>query len=257
MPLRTNKSAGRAVTAWDRLLAHATGQLPAPFDPADLSVLDEPVRRYFEAAIPAGTPSAPGAEIWMRGRIRLGRWLPFRAHQLLVPHAGTVWQARVAEVITGSDRYVDGEGGMDWKLLGLKRLVHAAGPDVTRSAAGRVAGESIWVPTAVLPGLAATWEARAEDRIRLALDVDGQPIEVEHTIDAAGNIVASTLLRWGDPGETGTCGLHHFGVEVTDTASIGGVTIPVAGVAGWHHGTDRWEEGAFFEFRLDRYRLLS
>ncbi len=254
---RAREAAEPALTPWDQLVAHVGPSQGPAFGADHVASLEEPVRRYFMAAIPAGTATATGAELWMRGSIRLGRWLPFRAHQLLVPRFGTVWQARVAGVIAGSDRYVDGEGGMDWSLLGIKRLVHADGPDVSRSAAGRVAGESIWVPTAVLPHQGAAWHAVADDRIAVALQVDGRSFEVEHQIDEAGRLVASSTLRWGDPDETGKWALHPFGVEVTATASIGGVTIPVAGRAGWHHGTDRWEAGAFFKFRIDRYRLLT
>lgn len=27
-----------------------------------------------------------------------------------------------------------------------------------------------------------------------------------------------------------------------------GVTIPTRGMVGWHHGTDQWEDGVFFQF---------
>jgi hypothetical protein len=87
-----------------------------------------------------------------------------------VPSLGTVWQARVAGVIAGSDRYVAGTGGMDWRLLGAVRLVHAADPDVSRSTAERAAGESIWVPTALAGLGAATWSAADGDHVRAVID---------------------------------------------------------------------------------------
>ena len=62
------------------------------------------------------------------------------------PLQGTVWRANVARIISGSDRFVDGEGVMDWRLFGRLPVVHASGPDVSRSSAERAAGESIWVP---------------------------------------------------------------------------------------------------------------
>jgi hypothetical protein len=42
-------------------------------------------------------------------------------------------------VIAGSDRYADGRGGMDWRILGLFRVAQAEGPDVSRSS-GRSGG---------------------------------------------------------------------------------------------------------------------
>ena len=75
------------------------------------------VRRYLVASITPGTPLTSAVRLTMRGSIRIGRWLPFRARQLLAPRLGTVWEARVAGLISGSHRYVAGVGGMDWRLL--------------------------------------------------------------------------------------------------------------------------------------------
>jgi hypothetical protein len=51
---------------------------------------------------------------------------------------GFVWSAR-AGVVVGSDRSADGNGAMNWRVLSLVRVMHADGPDVSRSAAGRAA----------------------------------------------------------------------------------------------------------------------
>ena len=117
-------------------------QPPAPgrFDAEELEGLPEPARRHLTQAIAPGTPLAAAARLRMRGRIKVGRWLPFRAHQVLNPHHGFVWTARAAGIIAGSDRYVDGTGGLDWKLAGVVTVAHAQGPDVARSAAGRGPG---------------------------------------------------------------------------------------------------------------------
>ena len=121
------------------------------FSEGDLDGLHPSVRRYFAAAIAPGTSLAVSARLQMRGRIKIGRWLPFRARQVLTPHRGTVWAARVGGAIVGSDRYDAGRGAMDWKLGGLVTVMHAEGPDVSRSSAERAAGEAFWIPTSLLP----------------------------------------------------------------------------------------------------------
>jgi hypothetical protein len=176
-------------TRLERRLRESTGH--AAFASEDLAGLPEPVVRYFLAGVERGTPAAAGARLRMRGRIKVGRWLPFRANQLLAPRLGTVWEARVAALIIGSDRYVEGTGGMDWTLLGLRRIVHADGADVNRSAAERAAGESIWVPTALLPSSGVVWTAMADDRIAVELDTDGHNVGLEHEIDRSGRIRSS------------------------------------------------------------------
>ena len=108
---------------------------PGTFSDAELDGLPEPVRRDLAQAIASGTPLAVSARLRVRGSIKVGRWLPFRARQVLDPHRGFVWAARTAGVITGSDRYVDGQGAQEWKLAGRRRRQRdrappdRAGPD--------------------------------------------------------------------------------------------------------------------------------
>lgn len=241
--------------ALERYLEHAPPS--AAFDPSSCERFDEPVRRFLLAAIADRTELVPGARLQMRGSIRLGRWLPFRADQLLAPRAGTVWSACVGGVISGSDHYVNGEGGMDWRVFGRWRVMSATGADVARSAAGRVAGESVWVPTALVGEGGPTLRALDEDRVGVRLVVGDEAIDVTHRIAEDGRVLASSLLRWGDPDRTGTWGLHPFGLEVTGWRTFDGVTIPHQGRAGWFFGTPRWRAGEFFRFSIDRYEAIS
>ncbi len=111
---------------------------PGVFDDEELEGLPEPVARYLDAAIARGAPLARSAALDMRGHLKLdGRWLRLRAHEVLAPHDGLVWRARVAGIVTGSDRSSQGHGVMDWKLLGLLRVMHAEGPG---SIAGAIPG---------------------------------------------------------------------------------------------------------------------
>ena len=56
-------------------------QAPAPgrFSSAELDGLPELVRRHLTQAIAPGTALATSAWLRMRGHIKVGRWLPFRA----------------------------------------------------------------------------------------------------------------------------------------------------------------------------------
>jgi hypothetical protein len=237
--------------AWTRL--DALLRAAPPSRPPDVSGVPEPVERYFAASLAAGSPAAPAAVLSMRGHIRIGRWLPFRARQLLAPRFGTVWEARVGGVIAGSDRYVSGSGGMAWKLLGVVPFVRAEGSDVTRSAAERAAGESIWVPYAVAPGTGTAWSSPRPDVIAADVDTDGHVVRVEHRLDGDGRLVSSSFLRWGDPDRTGSWAQRPFGVEVADHRRFDTVQIPSRGEAGWHYGTERWPQGAFFRFDITEY----
>lgn len=242
--------------AWTELRSIVSSTPPVgPYTPARN---DDAVSRYLDHAVRPGTPLAPAALLEMRGRLKLDRWLPFRARQLLAPRYGTVWTARVGGVVFGSDRYVAGIGGMDWRLMGLIPIVRARGADIARSAAGRAAGESIWVPTALAAPGSARWSATGDGQVSVDIETDGHPVTLHHQIDpATGALRSSTFQRWGDPDETGSWGPHAFGVEVAAERTFGDITIPSEGHAGWHHGTDRWEAGRFFQFEITKYDLIA
>jgi hypothetical protein len=230
---------------------------PIAFNDAELDGLPGPVRRYLEAAIAPGTPLATAARLRMRGQIKLGRWIPFRAEQLLAPHRGFHWAARAAGIVGGFDRYVGGQGQMRWRLLGLVPVMRADGPELSRSAAGRVVGEAMWVPTALLPRFEVEWSAADDHHLSARWRIDGHEGTLELVIDDRGRLREGAFQRWGDPDRTGSYGLHPFGVEVTGYAAFGGVSVPSAGRAGWFYGTDRWPEGEFFRYQLTSLELLT
>jgi hypothetical protein len=222
----------------------------------ELDRLPEPARRYLKQAIAPGAPVATSARLRMQGTIRLGkRWLPFRARESLTPHEGFVWAARVAGVIAGSDSLIDGEGRLDWKLLGVVHVAQAEGPDVTRSDRGRAAGEAIWVPTTLLPRFGVEWAAVDEMHATAHFSVGGLDVELHLTLDEEARVVSVVFDRWGDPRQDGRFANHAFGMQVTAHSTFDGVTIPSAGRVGWFFGTDRWRGGEFFRYRITELTL--
>lgn len=228
------------------------------FSHTELDGLPAPVARYLRAAIAPGTPLIPAARLTMRGSIKLGkRWLPFRARQVLAPHGASVWAARVATVISGADRYADGRGSMEWKLLGLIPIVRAEGPDVSRSSAGRFGAEAMWVPTSLLPRFGVKWAASDETDISATFRKDDIDVVLHIALEDDARMRSIHLDRWGDGESNGTFDLIPFGVDVTDHGTFNGLTIPRAGRGGWFHGTDRWEEGEFFRYEITSLELVA
>jgi hypothetical protein len=223
---------------------------PAVFSDDELEGLDEPVCRYFRAAIAPGVPLAVSARFRMRGRIKLGRWLSFRARQTLTPHVGFVWAARVAGVISGYDYYAEGRGGMHWRLAGLVTVAHADGPDATRASAERGAGEAIWVPTALLPRFEVSWSTETDRDITARYQVDGRPFALRLRIDDAGLVESFSFDRWHEPEGDGRWTVQPFGGVVTGHRTFEGITIPNRGHAGWFFGTDRWVDGEFIHYEI-------
>lgn len=259
-------AAGGVLALWaararqERALEPLWGELQAAgadgaFDPAMVDGLPEPARRYLLHAIAPGTPLARSVRLAMHGTLRLspdGDTLPMRAEQVLAPPAGFIWRARVgsgAMRFRGFDRYTHGQGQMRWWMAGLLPLVRAGGADVTRSAAGRLGGEAVLLPSALLPARGAAWEAVDDSTARVRLAIGGEPVTATLRIDAGGRLLHASLMRWRDDAGRGAPGYVRFDVEFSGERTFGGYTVPGHLRAGWRLGEP--DEFPFFDATLD------
>jgi hypothetical protein len=236
------------------------------FDPASVSQLPEPVRRYLTHAIAPDTPLASAVRLEMVGTMRLTeKWLPFKATQVVRRDRGFIWKAaaKMAPLVTvsGSDRFIEGQGAMRWKLFGLIPVVTGSGPDISRSASARFHIESMWLPSMLLDD-SVEWhqstsaeepeesESESRTRIRATISSMGYESEVSFTIDARGRVVEAAMSRWGNP-DGGEHREVPFGGIVGKESTFDGYTIPADLRVGWHFGTDRFEpEGEFWRARI-------
>jgi len=194
----------------------------------------------------------------MHGHIRIGRWLPFQAIQLQVPPDGYLWVARAGRgpvSSRGYDSYADGTGQMRWRLLGRVPLINAAGPDLDRSAAGRVALDAFTVPTSWLTR-SVTWHAGADADTAVAeWCFGGHTLRPEIRVGADGTLRSVTMPRWASPhGEP--WGEYACGGILEGEASFGGITMPTRMRAGYFFGTERWGEGEFFRATITDAHFL-
>src|SRR5689334_20856807 len=120
-------------------------------------------RRYLLHAIAAGTPLAGVVELEttfsMKLEPRAKRPTELTGGETLAPLEGFVWAARARRgpfLIRVRDHYIDGEGGVRLTVFGVPAVI-ARGPDVTRSARHRLAIESIWLPSSLLPADNVVW----------------------------------------------------------------------------------------------------
>ena len=228
------------------------------FECKQVSGLPEAARRYLEHVIAPGTKLASAVRLRMHGEIKLRGWLPFTAEEVIHWDRGFIWAASVSVhglPIRGSDRIVDGQGAMRWKLLGIIPVLTAAGPQITRSAVGRLQGESVWLPS-VLCGTDVVWTAQDSLHPHSRFTVRGEPAALDLSLDDQGRVKTVKLPRWGNP-EGGNYHYVDFGILAEEENTFAGYTIPTRLRAGWYFGTGRFEsEGEFFRATIDdaKYR---
>jgi hypothetical protein len=241
------RSVRRCASAWAVLASPA-----APvdtFDPAMVGDFPEPARRWLVHAIAPGTPLWRSVELSMRGRIRLGSWRRFTARQVVNPPAGYLWAAtaRVFGLpVTGYDRMSGGTAEMRWRLLRWFPVMSTAGPKVARSAAGRLASETVMLPTAFR---GATWgDGRRPDTAVASWHIGGERQDLEMHVGPDGQLLDLVVQRWGQP-PGAPYGHYPFGVTVHSERTFGGVTIPDRLSAGWWCGTPQRRD-EFFRARI-------
>jgi len=213
----------------------------APFDPALLVGLPDPARRYLAAALAPRALPARSVRLTMTGRFLLGtRWRPLDATEVLAP-GGLVWRADIAAgglpVRVYDTLGPEGAAMRAWAMT-LVPVARADGADVTRSAAGRVAAEMIWLPSGLLPGPGVAWEQVDADTARFRVTVADTPLAVDLTLAPSGRPTAVSMQRWGDPDGDGVFAEAPFRAELSDPRTFRGHTIPTKVRVGWGAGAD-------------------
>lgn len=227
---------------------------PSPFDPATLTALPEPARRYLTHAIRPGTAPITTLRFALTGEIKLRRWLPFDGHQTIRPAHGFRFAARARMGllrISGYDALADGAGEMCWKLFGLIPVMRASGPDIDRSALGRFNGEAIFTPHRLLPDAGARWHPAGDDAATVILSAGAETTRATLTLDPAGRLRSVRFNRWGDFGGKGFCE-QVFGVELSGEAEVAGLRLPTTLAAGWGE-PGALGDGEFFRARLSQF----
>lgn len=248
-------SKSRRKAAWDDLARPDSGR--GVFGPDQLADLPEAAQGFLGAALSPGVALTPVVRLEMEGEIKLKDWTPFRARQVLRAGEGFVWEAtagRPPVVSKGGDSYWRGEGSLDFRLWGLIPVARDAGPDVDRSAAGRLAVETVaWAPQFLVPGSGARWSGVDSSTALVNVPAGETTFDVTVTVDDEGRLRQVSTLRWGKAG--GVLDLHGFGGAVDEHRDITGVTIATRGRVGWWWGTDRQSEGEFFRYRVTDARI--
>lgn len=171
----------------------------------DLADLPDPVRRYLDAAIDEGRPRVRTVRLRQRGGFRLGGasspWRPLEATQhVTVRPPGFVWDARVDAFplvpVRVVDSFVGGSGGLRASLLGLVDVADAdPGTELDEGELLRYLAESVWFPTALLPGEGVAWEPIDDRSARATVSHRGTTASAVFRFDEEGMVARVSADR--------------------------------------------------------------
>lgn len=233
------------------------------FQPELLPDLPSAARRYLEHAIAPGTLLPTSADLHMRARMRPrveSDFVDLEADEILAPPVGFLWTARgqMGRIpIRVRDHYYLGAGGVAVRAFSVVPVAGERSPDVARSSRHRTAGESIWVPSSLLPTSFVEWretEDGSDDKAVVTVTVDGERVPLTMRIDEDGRLLELTMMRFGNVGAP-SWQLIPYGFSVEEESTFDGITIPTRIRGGWWYGTDRYNLDSGASFLIEQARF--
>jgi hypothetical protein len=163
--------------------------------------------------------------------------MPFTAVQHYTTNPpGFVWSVSMEMIplvsITGWDRYQDGHGSIEMRLLSLIPVASKHGGGLNQGAMLRYLNELMWFPTAALsPEI--TWEA-IDDRSAQATFTDmGTSVSANFFFDVEGRITTMTADRFNDARSE----VLPWSTLITGYGEFAGFRVPTMGSGIWHYET--------------------
>lgn len=209
---------------------------------ADLTGLPDPVIRWMRWSGMVGSRRADVVRLKQQGRFQLeGRgWFPFTADQYFTTSPPAfVWRVNMQMFplasVHGRDRYADGAGSMQMKILSLVPVVDKDGGGLDQGALLRYLGETIWFPSGALSRFI-TWDEIDSGSAEATMNYGGTVASAVFSIDAEGRPARIEADRYNDSRGRNL----PWTAESTEYGSFGGINMPVAGTGSW-----QLEEGEF------------
>lgn len=239
-----------ASTRWDEESARLSGQaLAASLAEGSRAIsferlgdLPAPVARYLRLVLQEGGPMIRAARLAQEGGFRTSpdakEWSPLTAWQsFAVRPPGFVWDARIRMApltdVRVRDSYTAGQGTMRAKVLALVPVVDESGKiELAQGALQRYLGETVWFPTALLPGEGVEWSEIDADRSLATLSDSGVTVSLEFRFNEQGE-VASVFSPDRQAEMGGRYVPTPWAVRTFGYREFSGVRIPAEAEAEW------------------------
>lgn len=197
-----------------------------------------PVRRCVHRSGVVGQPVPRAVTVLQDGQIRTSadaKWLRFKARETytIVP-PGFTWKAalKIGGITLGraTDTLDAGRGRMHVRLLGLRDIVDATGPDMDQGSVMRWFNETMWFPAVWATDLV-RWHPIDDTSALGSLTVGDQTVEAEFRFDPDGRFVDFRADRYRDIGDGFE--VRPWRTPITEHASFNGIELPARGSAVW------------------------
>lgn len=221
-----------------RSLFKETGLPGDIIKPEDLEGLPFPVQKWLENSQVIGKEKVTAVRLKQEGMLKTSpekAWMPFKAEQYFsTDKPGFVWKAKIKAApffhIAGRDKYKDGKGNMQIKVLSLFSVADSSGKEIDQGTMVRYLAEMMWFPSAALNDYI-RWEGIDERSARAIMSYGGVSASIEFFFDENGDINRFSAQRYGE--FDGQYSLETWSGFVGDHKVMDGVRVPSRGNVTW------------------------
>ncbi|MCK0141848.1 DUF6544 family protein [Aliiroseovarius sp. F20344] len=165
-------------------------------------------------------------------------WQPITARQIVsTTEPGFVWSATMrlgpVPVVRVLDRFVQGVGELEVRLLGAWPMGRETGAEADRGEAMRYLSELPWFPDAILANHQINWQQDSDDRVDVSLPVGGKEARVTLLFNAEGDIVGMQASNRLAKDENGEPVLLDWRGSYSNYAMLDGRRVPITGEVGY------------------------
>jgi hypothetical protein len=218
-----------------------------------------PVQKHLRYAGVVGRKLISSVRLKQTGRIRRGAdqpWMDFTATQYYsIKKPGFVWSvdARMNNLpfFIGRDKYMDGEGHMLIKALGVYPVVDATGKEMKQGTMLRYLNELMWFPLAYLEDYL-KFEAIDDTSAKVTFTDKGESVEATLIFDEEGKIKDFIAMRYMD--NDGSFRFEKWTTPVESYGEFNGLRVPLSGAGVWKlpEGDLRYIELHITEMEFDK-----
>ncbi len=213
-----------------------------------LDGLPEPVQGYFRYALKDGQPYLSQLRLKHTGRFKTGLgkdWVDIKGEQYFTAQPpGFVWLGKT-KAFNARDAYVANEGNLSVYLFGFLRIVNSKGKTIDQAELLRWLGESVWMPTNLLPSEYISWSGIEENTAKITFNWNGQSVYYIVHFNEKNQIIKMETERYMEENR-----LEKWEGKLRDYREVNSMMVP-----GSIEGSWLLEEGrhTYADFRVQQF----
>lgn len=201
------------------------------FSSEQIKSLPAPVQKYFNYALSEGQTYLSNLHLKHTGRFKTGvekDWIDIKGEQYFTAQPpGFIWIGKT-KAFKATDSYVSNKGNLSVYLFGFLRIVKSERPTVNQAELLRWLGESVWMPTNLLPSEHISWSPIDENTAKLNFEWQNENLYYIVHFNEKGQITKLVTERYMNPDR-----LEKWVGCLNNYQEINGMMIPRNIKASW------------------------